>query len=79
VGTSSSLDLSQVTSLAGGYGVYLDAYEGGEIDLSSLPEIANGEEIIWETGDPGLPDLSQNGNIKANPLFVSREEGNYQP
>jgi len=36
-----------------------------------------GQEIVWN-GDPGMPDLSAEGNTTANPLFMDRENGNYE-
>jgi hypothetical protein len=37
----------------------------------------DGQEIIWN-GDPGMPQLNQNGNVTSDPLFVDRSAGNYE-
>ena len=37
----------------------------------------DGEEITWD-GDPGMPDLTTDGNRIANPVFVDRLGGNYE-
>ncbi|MCH8992031.1 MAG: right-handed parallel beta-helix repeat-containing protein, partial [Acidobacteria bacterium] len=36
-----------------------------------------GRNIVWR-GDPGIPQLDQDGNITADPLFVDRDAGNYE-
>jgi len=36
-----------------------------------------GQDIVWTAGG-ARPDLSQNGNIIADPLFVNRAAGNYE-
>jgi hypothetical protein len=36
-----------------------------------------GQEIIWNS-DPGRPQLNQNGNTTADPLFLDRAAGNYE-
>lgn len=36
-----------------------------------------GQEVIWDT-DPGRPDLTANGNLRADPLFSDRAAGNYE-
>ncbi|MHC4403225.1 MAG: carboxypeptidase regulatory-like domain-containing protein, partial [Planctomycetota bacterium] len=37
----------------------------------------DGQEIVWD-GDPGIPQLDEEGNITENPLFVDRNAGNYE-
>ena len=37
----------------------------------------DGQELIWD-GDPGAPQLDQNGNLLADPLFVDRAGGNHE-
>jgi len=36
-----------------------------------------GQEILWD-GDPGMPQLDQDGNCLDDPLFVDWEAGNYE-
>ena len=36
-----------------------------------------GQEVIWD-GDPGEPQLDQDGNVVADPWFVGRTAGNYE-
>ena len=36
-----------------------------------------GQEISWN-GDPGMPDLTADGNMTLDPLFVDRHTGNYR-
>jgi len=37
----------------------------------------DGQEIVWD-GAPARPDLGQDGNSTADPLFVDRNAGNYE-
>lgn len=37
-----------------------------------------GQEVIWDTADPGRLDLPADGNLTADPLFVDRAAGNYE-